>query len=165
MVWSLQSLGAAPDTSLLPIPLSLPGTVFIAKVSVVARKCKHIQDLPSRRRRSPHPHTLFSLRSARSNLHPLQNLPSRRRRSPYPHTLFSLRSARPPAPSKRLSEEYQSNNSVLSSLAVYNADLIPNVSSSYQNLDTFPRLALIAPLSTDHHIEHKSIRPRRPIFR
>ncbi|EAA29961.3 tRNA-guanine transglycosylase [Neurospora crassa] len=52
---------------------------------------------------------------------------------------------------ERLSEEHQSNPSVLSGLAVYDADLIPDISSSYQNLDTLPRLALTTP-SNPHQV-------------
>ncbi|KAJ4371093.1 hypothetical protein N0V85_009094 [Neurospora sp. IMI 360204] len=52
---------------------------------------------------------------------------------------------------ERLSEEHASNPRVLSGLAVYDADLIPDVSSSYQNLDSLPRLALTTP-STPHQV-------------
>ncbi|KAK1783421.1 tRNA-guanine(15) transglycosylase-like protein [Copromyces sp. CBS 386.78] len=57
---------------------------------------------------------------------------------------------------ERLSEEHASNPAVLSGLAVYDADLIPDISSSsssnkYKNLDTLPRLALTAP-SNPHQV-------------
>ncbi|KAK3402736.1 tRNA-guanine(15) transglycosylase-like protein [Sordaria brevicollis] len=52
---------------------------------------------------------------------------------------------------ERLSEERESNPSVLAGLAVYDADLIPDVGSQYKNLDSLPRLALTAP-STPHQV-------------
>lgn len=55
---------------------------------------------------------------------------------------------------ERLSEEHASNPAVLSGLAVYDADLIPDVSSSYKNLNALPRLALTAP-STPHQVLHQ----------